>query len=236
MKRSRIVVVTVMAVLTGITLGPTASRGEGFHGGPVGGRAIAGAHHVGSRHIGGQRFGPHSFAPAPFDRHPFAFHPFGSHRFFHRGFASFGLGGVVFLAPPFLYDAPYAAAPTYDEQPAYYSPPGSYEAPVVYSPPPINTVSAAPAPPPAPSVVEFSSGRYELRGDGMTTPYAWVWIPNPPSSPPPSAAEAPPSRESPPRRSQLYRWTDEQGVVHLTDRWDAVPEQYRTPAKQARPS
>ena len=258
MNRGRIVVVAVVVLVTSVALAPAAAPGERFGGGPVGGHVIAGPHHfgpgphqiglsphqigLGSHHFGtrsfGRRFGPHAFGP----RH------FGPHSFSHRRFASFGLPVVVFAAPPLLYAASdaYAApypGPAYDEPPAYYSPPPGYEQPVVYAPPPIstmraiNTVAVAPAQPPAPSVVEFSSGRYELRGDGMTTPYTWVWIPNPPSSPPSTgaSAEAPPSREGP-RRSQLYRWTDEQGVVHLTDRWEAVPEQYRTQAKQARPS
>jgi hypothetical protein len=37
-----------------------------------------------------------------------------------------------------------------------------------------------------PNVVFFPHGRYELRGDGITMPYVWVWIPNPPSAPPSS--------------------------------------------------
>ena len=45
------------------------------------------------------------------------------------------------------------------------------------------TFGAAPT---RPSVIEFPTGRYELRGDGISTPYVWVWIPNPP--PPPESA------------------------------------------------
>src|SRR3989441_13217312 len=86
-----------------------------------------------------------------------------------------------------------------------------------------------------PSVVEYPHGRYELRGDGVTAPYTWVWIPNPPPPPPPPAppAGAPPAppasgSPAPERHSQVYRWTDGQGVTHLTDRWDAVPPEYRS--------
>jgi hypothetical protein len=100
------------------------------------------------------------------------------------------------------------------------------------------------------TVVQYSHGRYELRGDGIATPYRWVWIPNPPPPPPvapPPAAEppaAPPSSNgsngsngpAPARQSQLYRWTDAAGVIHWTDRLDAVPERYRAQAKQPRPS
>src|SRR5262249_28858962 len=90
-----------------------------------------------------------------------------------------------------------------------------------------------PSAPPAPSVVEFATGRYELRGDGMATPYAWVWIPNPPSSPPPSSRSADAGREGQGPRNRLYRWTDEQGALHLTDNPEEVPPQYRAPAKPA---
>src|SRR5207244_2699988 len=82
----------------------------------------------------------------------------------------------------------------------------------------------------------------ELRGDGVSMPYTWAWIPNPPMAPPaatptsvPAAPTAPPAveqgsarRPSPPRAGHLYRWIDEQGAVHWTDRLDAVPEQYRS--------
>ena len=33
--------------------------------------------------------------------------------------------------------------------------------------------------------------------------------------------------ESSSRHGQVYRWTDDQGVMHMTDRWEVVPEQYR---------
>ena len=94
--------------------------------------------------------------------------------------------------------------------------------------PPGGAVSVAPAPP---DVIEYPNGRYELRGDGGATPYRWVWIPNPPSGPPP-AAPPPPGAAS---EATLYRWTDEQGAVHWTDRWDAVPEAYRSQAKKSHP-
>src|SRR2546427_732610 len=104
-------------------------------------------------------------------------------------------------------------------------------------------VARARAPPPMPSVVEYPHGRYELRGDGVTAPYTWVWIPNPPPPPPPPAppAGAPPAppasgSPAPERHSQVYRWTDGQGVTHLTDRWDAVPLEYRARATRFQPS
>jgi hypothetical protein len=134
----------------------------------------------------------------------------------------------------------YAAPFYYGDQLLYdttaYAPPPVYTAPPVYVPVvvPIAT-TAVPAAPARPGVIEFPEGRYELRGDGVTTPYSWVWIPNPPSAPPPysSPPTAPSTGDrSPVRRSQLYRWVDEQGVMHLTDNAETVPEQFRKEAKQ----
>lgn len=125
-------------------------------------------------------------------------------RFFNRPFIPF--------AVPVLY------APLAFSGPSVY-----YEPPVASYPPASSTVSAAPPPPPPPperDLVQYSDGRYELRGDGVATPYRWVWIPNPP--PPPSSA----------REAHLYSWIDEQGVLHVTDRWDTVPQQYRDEAKR----
>jgi uncharacterized protein DUF4124 len=34
----------------------------------------------------------------------------------------------------------------------------------------------------------------------------------------------------------VYRWTAEQGTVHLTDRLYAVPDRYRTKAMRGEPS
>ena len=142
--------------------------------------------------------------------------------------ASWVFASPVVYAVPSGYDAP----PAYDSgPPAYYPPPASYAAPVenvvVYAP--------SPAPPPMPTVVEFSTGRYELRGDGITTAYVWVWIPNPPSAPP-TASTLVPIPEDPPRAGlqPLYRWTDDAGVAHWTDRRDVVPERHRVEAELPR--
>ena len=159
------------------------------------------------------------------------------------------------VAPSVVYAAPYYYAPPYYQDyppPAYYNPAQTYYAPApatYYSPPPPSgTVSVAPAPPD--NVIQYSHGRYELRGDGVSTPYRWVWIPNPPP-PPPAAPPVPtgePSSSMPspvdssfagsvaPRQSQLYRWTDAAGVAHWTDRIDMVPEKYRQGARQYPPS
>jgi len=169
-----------------------------------------------------------------FVHHPFIHRPF-IHRPFIHPFFPFG---VVAAAPAFAYAAPayypppaYYSAPYYD--PPSYADPVTYSPPATYAPAPSSTVSVAPAPQ-APTVVQFATGRYELRGDGVTSPYMWVWIPNPPASPPPTPPAEPgaSSGKAPARMGHLYRWTDDQGVVYWTDRLDAVPEQYRSRAKQ----
>ena len=139
------------------------------------------------------------------------------------------------FAAPFVYYAPplgYASPSAYDAV--------GYDAPVAYAPAPVSygpttgAISLAPAPPP--SVVEFPTGRYELRGDGMTVPYNWVWIPNAPTLPPDELPPPAPSSGAPPLSShrQAYRWTYEAGVAHWTDRLEAVPQQYRAEAQEPR--
>ncbi len=130
-------------------------------------------------------------------------------RFFNNRFFPFGVP-VLYAPPPFY------------EPWGYGDPPAAYSPAAGYYPPASSPVAAAP-PPPAPperDLVQYSDGRYELRGNGAATPYHWVWIPNPP--PPPSSA----------RDAHLYSWIDAQGVMHVTDRWDTVPEQYRVQAKR----
>jgi hypothetical protein len=145
-------------------------------------------------------------------------------KFFHGHAKRFGV-----IAPPVVtYAVPSYAAPVYAPPPPVYYPPVYTPAPPAYSY----------APPPMQTVIEFPNGRYELRGDGITTPYRWVWIPNPPTSPPadeapPAPSVTPPAPAEPARRIDVYRWTDDEGVVHLTDRWEKVPEAYRTKAKKS---
>jgi len=186
-------------------------------------------------HGGGQ--GGHGFHGHGFHGHGFHGHPgcHGHQRFQGRGVIVVGPGccwGPWWWGyPPSYYPPPGLA----NYPSTYYDPPASYSPPVRYAPPSA-TVSVAPAPP-TPNVVEFATGRYELRGDGVSTPYTWVWIPNPPTAPPPPPS-TPPAGEpisglpSAPRIGQVYRWIDEQGVVHWTDRQGAVPEQYRSRVKQ----
>ncbi len=99
------------------------------------------------------------------------------------GLASFAVFNQLFS--PFFYPRPVYAAPV------VYSPPVVYSAPTVYTVP-SQVVVVRPAPPP-PTVVQYPHGRYELRGDGVSMPYQWVWIPNPP--PPPPVAPPPPGSQ-----------------------------------------
>jgi hypothetical protein len=148
---------------------------------------------------------------------------------------TFGAFAAPFVyAPPLVYGAALPYDSGYYDSSAYYAPPVSYGPPVGYGPAMGGAVAlapSAPTSPPPPSVVEFPTGRYVLQGDGTTVPYSWVWIPNPPTAPP---TGAPSSSREPSSGRQLYRWTDEAGVAHWTDRWDAVPPPYRAEAQQPR--
>ena len=222
-KTAPMVVAASLALAMGMLVAPGSAlaRAQGFRNtGPV---------------VGGATLGTSRSVAVPFPRHPFVSRPFV--RPFVRPFFPFGVvagaPAVVYAAPPVYYPSP----AYYDPPAAYYDPPASYSPPVSYAPPSSATVSVAPAP--TPSVVQFPTGRYELRGDGVSAPYTWVWIPNPPTAPPPSTPPlgGPTSgRPSAPRMSRLYRWTDSVGAVHWTDRLDAVPEQYRSRVKQITPS
>jgi hypothetical protein len=152
-----------------------------------------------------------------FDGHPH--HGFGHRRAF-----------PVFLAPSVVLEPSVLAAP-YVIAPPVYAPPPAYAAPPAAS---------------VPRVVEFPTGRYELRGDGVYSPYAWVWIPNPPAAPPPppppsappgspAAAPDPRPRPAPSRTASLYRWTDERGVTTWTDSLEKVPARYREHARALAP-
>ena len=156
---------------------------------------------------------------------------FGPHSRFNHPFRH--QGSFIVFAPPFWYGPD-----------PYYYPPAAYDPGPGYVPPTYGTASLSP-PPAMPGVVQYPTGRYELRGDGFTRPYQWVWIPNPPAAPPPPvppavqpAPSGPPAstKPEPPGNTTVYRWTDAQGVVHFTDRLDTVPPRYRTQAKSTRAS
>jgi hypothetical protein len=196
-----------LTLLTGVVLGPTAAFAQRA-GGRSGGGAVIVGHATGSR-PSAHRHGAHG--------------SFASRSFFHRPFAP----GIAIVG----YGTSYGGL-SYYGAPSYYYPSPVYAPPVMYGAPLGGTVSLAPSPP-MPSVIEYPTGRYELRGDGVTAPYRWVWIPNPPSAPPtaPPPADAPrspaPPASGPARPTTVYRWTDAEGVLHLTDRRDSIPARYR---------
>ena len=162
------------------------------------------------------------------------------HHHHHGKFAKrgFGSGPIVLYSPGYAYGYPSYAygGPVYPDASASYGydPTPAYSYAPSYSYTPSSSVAVTP---PMPSVIEHPTGRYELRGDGATTPYRWVWIPNPPSTPPaasppaPPAVAAPPAPAEPARRTTLYRWTDREGVVHLTDNISSVPPEHRAKAQ-----
>jgi hypothetical protein len=161
---------------------------------------------------------PQRFFPRRFDDHRHHHHGHRHHGGRSHGFVVVGPPVIVYSPPPVY------TPPVYVPEPVYYPPP-----PPAYSPP----ASAVPAP--TETVIEHPNGRYELRGDGIVTPYRWVWIPNPPSAPPADAApdvtpKSAPAAPEPRQRTELYRWKDDDGAVHWTDRWEKVPEAYRARA------
>jgi hypothetical protein len=87
-------------------------------------------------------------------------------------------------APRVVYTAPAYYAPAYGVwygwpyAPAYYAPAPYY--PVAYTAAYRTTPYVAAAAPGAwtgARVVQYPHGRYELRGDGVSVPWAWVWVP-----------------------------------------------------------
>jgi hypothetical protein len=187
----------------------------GFHGGR--GFVGPGGHHG--------RFA--SVSPGHFS-HKFHHHKLHHHGFHHGPFIPW------FPSTVFLYGAPvvYSPPPVVSSSPIIYSSPTVYSAPPVVYSQPAPVAAAAPAVAPMPTVVEYSTGRYELRGDGVMTQHVWVWIPNPPPAPPaaaPQAPKEPPEGPAPPgSASKLYRWTDEDGTTVWTNRPDRIPERHRS--------
>jgi hypothetical protein len=219
MVRNAVLTLTVLAMAV-VPVQAANTQGAGRN--PVEG--VAGGHpsnqHLGNpnMNMGNHRSGnQQSFNHQPFNRRPFNRRPF------------FPYGGTAFYAPPVSYGPG-----------AYYDPAPVYDSPDVYSQPAATSISMAPPPAPMPSVIPYPTGRYELWGDGYTSPYQWVWIPNPPPAPP-AAPQAPPAPSMPqpadpaasPQRSQLYRWVDDEAVVHFTQGLDSVPARYRGQLKLA---
>jgi len=145
---------------------------------------------------------------------------------------------TVFYTPAALYDPTPLYQPPIEPQVNVNVSPVVYVSPTIY----VSPAAAAPAPvaaPAPPSVVEYPTGRYELRGDGAATPYAWVWVPNPPPAPP--VAAPPPEQPRVPgttgaARSPVYRFTDDEGTVIWTNQVEKVPEPLRTQVQRGRPN
>ena len=226
MKRLALILGLTLAIL--VSGAPVPAQGFQMRFGGFGGHGFAGGRFAGGRFAGGRGFG-HPMAP-PFVGRPF----FRGRRFDRFAFVvpvpiGFFGGWSPFYGYPYGY--PYGYSPPYGGYPTAYDLPyasqAAYDPPPVYAQPAVQAIPPVP-PPPMPEVVEFSTGRYQLRGDGAGTAYSWVWIPNPPSAPPADAQGVPPAQ---PPHVRLYRWTDDQGVVHLTNLWEEVPPQYRQQMK-----
>jgi hypothetical protein len=186
--------------------------------------ATAAAQHRGQGHhsIGRDNVGSRGFGHSGIHRHPG-----GARLIVVAPFFPFG-----YYSSAFAYSSPMDYAP-----PPAYGPPPMYSGPPAYAPP----VSAtyAPSPPPQPPLqqdvdptprdVVFPSGRYVLRGDGITTPYTWVWIPNPPTAPPGGATPGSSARDA---ERAIYAWTDGNGLTTWTDRLSRVPPEYRATARR----
>jgi len=169
---------------------------------------------------------PPSVFPKPID--PWAFwgvqRPFIHKHFGHGHLNNWGWGAAGI---PYGYGGGYYYATAPDMTYAAPPPVADYQSP-----------SAS-----MPRIVEYENGFYELRGDGVTVAYRWVWIPKVPD--PPQAAAYPPAspaqapsppaaridEERPRKPTTVYRWTDDQGVTTYTDRLERVPERYRKQAK-----
>jgi hypothetical protein len=159
----------------------------------AGGRGHGGGGHVGRGHGGGQRsFGGHW---QRFQGHGHG----GGHRWsgghghtwrghghwngakhWYGGYYAYPLAGFWPWWNYSYYPAYVAPTVEYVSVPATYG----YEAPVVQQ-----DLTVAPAT--GPAEVVHPHGRYVLTGDGVNTPYRWLWIPNPPSAPP-ADSSAPP--------------------------------------------
>ena len=108
---------------------------------------------------------------------------------------AFGLFAPSVWATPYYYGGyyPYGYYP-YGYYPAVAYAPPAYAAPPTYYTQP--RVTYAPPAPPVQNQVVYPTGKYILKGDGVTTAYQWVWVPNPPPPPsgPPPLAAPPPTR------------------------------------------
>jgi hypothetical protein len=186
------------------------------------GPATAAAQHraQGSRNVGHQTAAHPNFGHRSFGNHNFHRRPGGARLIVVAPFFPFS-----YYSSPLAYSSPmdYAPPPASYPPPMYSGPP-AYAPPVAYAPPPPQQPPLQQDVDPMQREVVFPPGRYVLRGDGITTPYTWVWIPNPPTAPPGGAAPGSGARDS---ERAVYSWTDGNGVTTWTDRLSRVPPEYR---------
>jgi hypothetical protein len=230
----------VVFVALVVAAAPSVTYANGARGGSSGFR---GGHFVGASRSGfvhkGFSVPQKSVFPVPVDPwKSWGVSPKHHHGFHHRAFTPFVSGFVG--ASPLIVSTP--AAPVVVE-----ASPIVYVSPVVSTPAPAMALPA-PVTLPTSTLVEHPDGWYQLRGDGATTPYRWVWVPKPPvapispTEPAPSAkgADAPArGADTPPRpaesrardsRGPAYHWTDDRGVTTWTNRLERVPKRFRDQA------
>jgi hypothetical protein len=227
--------IVIVALVATVVPWPAFAHGprggsSGFRGGHVAGAARSGRGFVHKGFSVQQK----SVFPQPVDPwKSWGVSPKHHQGFHHRSFTPFVPGFVG--TPSIIVTAP-SVPVVVEASPVIEASPVVYVSPSVSAP---GAALALPAPAalPTPALVELAEGWYQLRGDGTTTPYRWVWIPKPPASPAPEAAAPPlqgadgPARPAEARagdsRGQAYQWTDDRGVTTWTNRLERVPKRFR---------
>ena len=96
--------------------------------------------------------------------------------------AAFTAFNLLFL--PFALAAAILTPPVY-APPAVFPSPAVISRPVAFAPAVNARAWPAPATPALSREVVYAHGRYVLYGDGVSRPFQWIWVPNPP---PPGSA------------------------------------------------
>ena len=133
-----------------------------------------------SRGQQGASFRGQNFRGQNFHGQNFRGHPFPNNRSNFNRFRHYWPYYYQSYYPYYSSFYPYSASPSYAPQQNYdyFGAPSGYGAPQGYG-----YLDMAPAPQ-VEREVFFPEGRYVLLGDGDTTPFRWVWVPNPPTAPP----------------------------------------------------
>jgi len=233
-----VTVVIAVTVVAGLAPSPATAHGPrggspGFHTGrSAGSSARIGPGFVPKGFIHNRSAPERSVLPQP-PVDPWRFwppSPAPKHRVHRRPdvpFTGFGGAPSLVVVTPALVDAYVASSAVYEQA-------------SLYAPPPMAAI-AAPAALPTPTLIDLSTGWYQLRGDGVTTPYTWVWIPKPPGAPAARAEASPPAPDPAPAgppagpgsreaRGPAFHWTDSGGVTTWTNRLDRVPKRFRDQA------